>query len=268
VFITFALSQTGMVRHWWLERKKEKHWKRKLLINGIGLTLTLFILITVIVVKFQEGGWITLFVTSILVLIVVRIRKHYKYAEKLIHRFDLKMRHYVENIFTNKYYSSNGSKEYDPNARTAVVCISGYNGLGIQTFFKIVDEFKEIKNFVFINVGIVDAGNFKGASELTNLKDHVIESLENYKKLAEHLGYFSEYYYTIGTDVADEINNLSKPILRKYHDAVFFVGQFIIPKSSAFTRMLHNQAQFAIHNRLSHKGIIMVMIPVKFYAHT
>jgi amino acid transporter len=268
VFITFALSQTGMVRHWWIERSKEKHWRRKLLINSIGLTLTLFILITVITIKFKEGGWITLFITSLLIIAVTRIKKHYKYAEKLIHRFDIKMKHYVESIYSNTHYSSNGHKEYDPNARTAVVCVSGYNGLGIQTFLKIIDEFKEIRNIIFINVGIVDAGNFKGASEIENLKSYVIESLENYKKLAEHLGYFSEYYYALGTDVADEIKDLAKPILRKYHDAIFFVGQFIIPKSSAFTRMLHNQAQFAIHNRLSHKGIIMVMIPVKFYAHS
>ena len=268
VFITFALSQTGMVRHWWLERKKEKRWFQKLFINGIGLTLTLFILLTVVIIKFKEGGWITLLITSALILVVTRIKKHYKYAEKLIHRYDVKMKHYVETIYSNTYYASNGQVNYNPNAKTAVVSVSGYNGLGIQTMFKIIDEFKEIKNIIFINVGIVDAGNFIGASEIENLKSHVIEGLESYVKLAQHLGYFSEYYYALGTDVADEIKDLAKPILRKYHDAIFFVGQFIIPKSTAFTRMLHNQAQFAIHNRLSHKGIIMVMIPVKFYAHS
>ena len=42
VFITFALSQTGMVRHWWLERKTEKRWKRKLLINGSRFNLNTF----------------------------------------------------------------------------------------------------------------------------------------------------------------------------------------------------------------------------------
>ena len=272
VFITFALSQSGMVRHWWIERKTEKHWKRKILINGIGLSLTLFILITVVIVKFSEGGWITLLITSVLILFVTRIKKHYKYAEKLIIRFDVKMKHYVNNMYNNKFLSKNGDKniikDFDPHDRTAIVCVSGYSGLGIQTFFKIIDEFKEIKNFVFVGVGIVDAGNFKGESELNNLKTNVTDGLEQYKKLAEHLGYYSEYYYSMGTDVADEINKLSKPILHKYHDAIFFVGQFIIPKSSAFTRMLHNQAQYAIHNRLSHKGIIMVMIPIKFYSHS
>ena len=39
VFITFTLSQLGMVRHWWLERAREPAWKRKLFINGFGLLL-------------------------------------------------------------------------------------------------------------------------------------------------------------------------------------------------------------------------------------
>ena len=97
VFITFALSQAGMVRHWWQERKVQGHWKRKLIINGIGLSLTIFVLITVITIKFQEGGWMTLVITSVLVFIVARIRKHYRYAEKLIHRFDHKMLTFIEN---------------------------------------------------------------------------------------------------------------------------------------------------------------------------
>ena len=40
VFITFFLSQLGMVRHWWQVRGKEDHWEKKLFINGLGMTLT------------------------------------------------------------------------------------------------------------------------------------------------------------------------------------------------------------------------------------
>ena len=54
VFITFSLSQYGMVKHWLAERKNDPKWFGKLLINGIGLLLTLFILITVVIIKFHE----------------------------------------------------------------------------------------------------------------------------------------------------------------------------------------------------------------------
>ena len=36
VFVTFTLSQLGMTTHWWSVRKSDKHWLRKLLINGVG----------------------------------------------------------------------------------------------------------------------------------------------------------------------------------------------------------------------------------------
>jgi len=48
VFITFFLSQLGMTRHWWNERKQEKKWKSKIFINGSGLILTAFILSSVL----------------------------------------------------------------------------------------------------------------------------------------------------------------------------------------------------------------------------
>ena len=53
VFITFSLSQLGMVRHWWKERTQAAHWRRGLLINGVGFAMTSFILGTVTVLKFH-----------------------------------------------------------------------------------------------------------------------------------------------------------------------------------------------------------------------
>ena len=39
VFITFVLSQLGMVRHWWQVRRENKAWVRKISVNGIGLVI-------------------------------------------------------------------------------------------------------------------------------------------------------------------------------------------------------------------------------------
>ena len=78
VFITFSLSQLGMVRHWWLERANMPTWKRKLCVNGLGLLLTGGILISLCVVKFSEGGWATLLVTGILIAASFWIKRHYR----------------------------------------------------------------------------------------------------------------------------------------------------------------------------------------------
>ena len=84
VFITFLLSQAGMVRHWWESRTKIKDWKKKLVINGVGLVLTVLILVSVIVVKFSEGGWVTLLIIGTFVGVVVIIRRHYDSVSVLI----------------------------------------------------------------------------------------------------------------------------------------------------------------------------------------
>ncbi|MDP4266686.1 MAG: APC family permease [Bacteroidota bacterium] len=267
VFVTFALSQAGMVRHWWLERKTIKSWKSKLMINFIGLSLTLFILIMVVTIKFKEGGWVTILITSALVFLVTRIKKHYNYAGKLIGRFNTKVFGQVDEILSTERHTISKSFSFDTERETAAVCVSGYNGLGIDTFFRITERFNEFKNIIFIEVGMVDAANFRGEEELERLENQVKSDLDKYQKLAEHFGYFSECYHSIGTDIADEVKELSKKVMNKYINTTFFVGQFILPKSTALQRSLHNQTQYAIQNRLSHKGFIMVMIPIRFYEH-
>ncbi|MEO6244047.1 MAG: APC family permease, partial [Opitutaceae bacterium] len=88
VFITFSLSQLGMVVHWWRGRRTEPHWRRKLAINGFGLALTTFILISLTVVKFHEGGWATLLVTGLLVAAAFAIKRHYQNVAAQLHRLD------------------------------------------------------------------------------------------------------------------------------------------------------------------------------------
>ena len=88
VFLTFCLSQAGMVRHWWNERGAVSAWKRKFLINGIGLLLTGFILISQVVLKFQTGGWITILITGSLVLVSILIKRFYHQTGRRLARLD------------------------------------------------------------------------------------------------------------------------------------------------------------------------------------
>ncbi|MEI6898350.1 MAG: APC family permease, partial [Bacteroidota bacterium] len=267
VFITFALSQTGMVKHWWVERKSERHWQAKIAVNGIGLIITLFILFSVVTVKFTEGGWVTILITSTLILVVSSIKKHYLYAEKLIHRLDAKMFNLVDHDFLQEPASMTTPVDTRLPVKTAVICVNGFNGLGLCTLNKVMEEFHEYRNIVFLEVGIVDSANFRGNEELEKLQDRIALDLEKYKNYAEHKGYLTASYSRIGTDVADEIKEMAKEIDKTYPGCVFFVGQFLLPKATAFQRTLHNQTQFAIQNRLSHKGFILVMIPIRSHIH-
>jgi amino acid transporter len=79
-FTAFTLSQAGMVIHW--IRLKDKGWRIKAAINGLGALVTLITLIVIGVSKFLEGAWISVLVIPGLVYIFLQIRKHYQYVSR------------------------------------------------------------------------------------------------------------------------------------------------------------------------------------------
>lgn len=173
VFITFTLSQLGMVRHWLQVKTTFKYWKRKIAINGLGLVLSAFILIAVVIIKFTEGGWITLIMTGSLVLLVLSFRRHYNETSKLLRRLD----DLVLTAIDDKSIAdpdSNNIPIVSSKGKTAVFLVNGFSGLGLHTLFTVMRTFEGVfKNFVFVQVGVVDAGNFKGSEEVENLKMYI-----------------------------------------------------------------------------------------------
>jgi len=75
VFISFTLSQAGMVRHH--QRLREPHWKRGVVVNGIGSFATALVAIIIATTKFTEGAWIPLIVIPIIVILFKTIKGHY-----------------------------------------------------------------------------------------------------------------------------------------------------------------------------------------------
>ncbi len=76
VFISFTLSQAGMVRRWLT--KKGPHWHTKLMVNGVGAVTTGGGIIIIATTKFTHGAWIVFLLIFILVLMFRSIRSHYK----------------------------------------------------------------------------------------------------------------------------------------------------------------------------------------------
>ena len=76
VFISFTLSQAGMVRHWWTHRVPG--WRRRLVVNGVGATTTGLVAMVIAVTKFTHGAWIVVLVIPILVWSFLAMRRHYE----------------------------------------------------------------------------------------------------------------------------------------------------------------------------------------------
>jgi amino acid transporter len=75
VFISFTLSQYGMVRHWL--RLREPGWRVSAVINAIGAVLTAVVFIVIIITRFAHGAWAVLVLIPVLVLLFRAIRQHY-----------------------------------------------------------------------------------------------------------------------------------------------------------------------------------------------
>jgi amino acid transporter len=76
VFISFTLSQAGMVRHWWRERAAG--WRHRLAINGVGATTTGVVTLVIAATKFSHGAWIVVLVIPILVTAFIMMSRHYE----------------------------------------------------------------------------------------------------------------------------------------------------------------------------------------------
>ncbi len=76
VFISFTLSQAGMVRRWF--RIRTKGWQRNALINAVGGTVTLIVFLIILVTRFLSGAWIVILLIVIFSSILLRIHAHYR----------------------------------------------------------------------------------------------------------------------------------------------------------------------------------------------
>jgi amino acid transporter len=259
VFLTFSLSQFGMIVHWWKDRGKEMRWKPKMVMNGVGFLLTASILCFTVWIKFPEGGWITLLITGAFIVTCFLIRRHYRKAQLAIRRLD-------ELLLQLPPVTVSSVQE--PMLRrvapTAAIMVSGYNGLGMHVFFSVIRSFPgTFRNFIFLSAGVVDSTIFKGAEEVVHLGADLREQLRNYVEFVKGHGYYAEARSEVGTDVIEIIGHLASGAAKDFPNIVFFSGQLVFQEESFVTRLLHNQTAFLAQKKLVFAGLPMIVLPVR-----
>ena len=84
VFVSFVISQSGMIRHWHrlLQTERDpaarRQMRRSQLINAFGCLMTASVLAIVLVTKFTHGAWISLVAMAVIYLLMLSIRRHYE----------------------------------------------------------------------------------------------------------------------------------------------------------------------------------------------
>ena len=89
--------------------------------------------------------------------------------------------------------------------------------------------------------------------------------LERYIQLAQRMGYYSEYRYTLGTDLIAELEGMCLDLIKEFRRPVVFAGQLVFQKESLFTRSLHHETAFSIQRRLQFMGVQVIILPIRVW---
>ncbi len=255
VFVTFSLSQLAMVRYWIAKREPGR--ARGLAIHGVALALCASILVGTVWEKGREGGWVTILVTGLLVLLCFLIRAHYRKVHRSLERLD-------EIMAAIPSHHGGTLPPIDPAAPTAVLLVGAYGGLGIHALLTVKRVFGDhFRNFVFLSIGVIDSATMKGVEEVDRVRLRTDTALQQYVALANRLGLPAEGYMEMGTEAVAEAERLCRLIAQRFPRAVFFAGKLVFEKERLFQRLLHNETAYQIQRRLQFDGLNAMVLPVR-----
>jgi len=260
VFLTFSLSESGMVRYWVRHRKEYPDWRRHITIHITGLILCLSILVIMIIEKFAEGGWITIVITASFIGLCYAIRSHYDRVQRALKSLD-------ETLIDIPFEPNlNPTPAKSPQAPAAVLVVRAFDGIAIHSLLNIQRIFpNHFKNIVFVSIGVINSGQFKGLREIENLRRSKEEDLKSLVEYANCLGWYAEYRYSLGVDLLDELEEICRAIVKDFPRSVFFAGSLVFENESWFNPVLHNQTPFALQRKLYFYGLDMMILPIRVF---
>ena len=203
----------------------------------------------------------TVVVTSVLILLCVIIRRHYRLVNtKLRSLSDI-----LEGLPAEDSAVKTEMK-LDANKPTAILLVESYNGLGIHSLLNIVKQFPGyFKQIIFVSVAVLDTGNFKGAGEVERLEENTKLELDRYVTLATNLGIPAIARMSTGTEAVEEAEKICLELSREFRQSIFFAAKLVFQKEKWYQRILHSETAYAIQNRLQFQGLSMVVLPVRVW---
>jgi amino acid transporter len=259
VFVTFALSQLGMMKYWRRPETRKRHpkWRRPLAIAVVCFVLCTFILIVNLFEKFAEGAWLTVIVTGSLVAICLLIKRHYNGVHERLKRLD--------QILTALPTTSPPKVlVLEKKKPTAVLLVGGFSGLGIHSLLTVIKLFpRHFANVVFMSVGVVDCATFQGVEEVDRVREQTKHALQKYVDLARGMGIPADQKMAMATEATSECERLAAEVAKEYERSIFFAGKLIFEREKWWDRLLHNESAFQIQRRLQFAGLQMVVLPVR-----
>jgi amino acid transporter len=286
VFLTFSLSNLAMSKFWVAHRKDHPTWGKHLVGHLAGLLLCATILVITIFEKFAEGGWVTILVTTILVVVCFLVKRHYKRVVAALRKLDDELPCPFEDASIREPSSAevpvlpseepfaaagtrgllehHGRRDPDHDKAVAILLVGGYSGLGRHALLSLLRMFpRHFAGVIFVSVAVVDSESFKGADQLAGLEARTRENLLKYERYAQSLGLAAASAFAIGTEVAVEVEKIATDLTSRYREAMFVAGQLIFEEDTLWNRVLHNETAFMVQKRLQRRGLPMIVVPVR-----
>lgn len=230
VFISFTLSQAGMLRRWL--KTRGKNWVPKAIVNGLGALVTTLAVIIIAFTKFHQGAWIVIVLIPILIVLMFRVKRHYENIRKQL-KVSQKTPDHAD--INNKVYTNR-----------VIVPLSSVNKSSIRAlkYGKTISE-----NVTAFCVATDEESAAKVQEKYNELGTPIplIIKYNPYRKVVEPLLEFiesAEYEYKKG-DIITVI-----------------LPQFVVKRW--WQRLLHNQTgRYVERKLLKHKHIVVAVMPLQ-----
>lgn len=258
VFITFSLSLLGLTIYWIRHRRRKAQWLSKFVIALIGFIVCFAILTITIFEKFYEGGWVTILITSLSVMVglvikntYLRFKRNLAQKETLFYSYDCEPTIMLDEAI-------------DKTAPTAAIIVDQTFGSGMNCLLEIKKLFPGIfKNFIFVTVGELDSNTFSEEKRWRDMRRRTKSVLNKYKNYCNANGRFAKAYIGYDTDIVEKLTQLTDRVAKDYQNVVFFGTKFIFDNENIFTQILFNHIPYIMQRRLHVKGLNMVILPMK-----
>ncbi|MGN6711993.1 amino acid permease [Anaerocolumna jejuensis] len=230
VFISFTLSQAGMLRRWL--KTRGKNWIPKAIVNGLGALATTLAVIIIAFTKFHQGAWVVIVLIPILIVLMFRVKRHYenirkqlKVSQKTLDRADINNKVYTNRVIVPLSSVNKSSiralkygKTISPNVTAFCVATDEESAAKVQ------EKYNELGTLI-----------------------PLIIKYNPYRKVVEPLLEFiesAEYEYKKG-DIITVI-----------------LPQFVVKRW--WQRLLHNQTgRYVERKLLKHKHIVVAVMPLQ-----
>lgn len=230
VFISFTLSQSGMLVKW--IRTKGAHWVPKALVNGTGAVVTAVVVVIIAFAKFHEGAWVVVILIPTLMTGMLKVKKHYMAVAKQLKvcKEDLRSIDLDHATYHNR----------------VIVPIESINKTSIRAlrYAKTISD-----NVVAFNVSIDEESGRKVRERFDMLNSEIplIIKYSPFRKVVEPLLKFiesAEYHYIKGDMIT------------------VILPQFAV--RSWWHTLLHNHSRLFIERELlKHKHIVVAIMPLQ-----